>query len=365
MKYRNIILYVLAIAAIGLLSTCSSNNDYDGDEPLSAYDLPIQFAVSSVDGMEVMTRSDESDTYNSSLPVGSEIGVYIYDSDGYDLSVSQPVKPSPSTTWVYQVSGSVGTDGFAPLRLTSHTKNPRFPLKEDSLSTDTEYKTNVKVFAVYPNNPDFKPSENTNNATSYDFTVNLAQDTEGNIKTSDLLASDQATYTSTDCESRLSLLMKHRMAKIKVAFTPKEGSDLTAANMPTAFDVLNVNRTVTITPTTGTIVTSTANSDKTTADAPLKGVTTESFFIPPQTVAAGTAMLKFNVLPNGEEDNFPTFLGINGCTFAPAANTTFEAGKQYLITVTVDVDFATMTGTITPWTNGGKIVYTAYEDSIM
>ena len=242
MKYSNIILYVLAIAVIGLLSTCSSNNDYDGDEPLSAYDLPIQFAASSVNGME--TRAGAADTYDTSLPVGFDIGVYIYDSDGYDLSVSQPVNPSPSTTWVYQVAGSVGTDGYAPLHLTSHTKNPRFPLKTGS---DTEYKDYVRVFAVYPNNTAFKPSGNS--ATSYKFTVENDQTSEAAVKASDLLASDVMEYNSTQCESRLSILLKHRMAKVTVAFQPKSGCDLTAANMPSEFDIYNVYRSVTITPT--------------------------------------------------------------------------------------------------------------------
>lgn len=359
MKYRNIILYVLAIAAIGLLSTCSSNNDYDGDETLSAYDLPIQFAASSVSGME--TRAGAADTYDTSLPVGFDIGVYIYDSDNIDISTKQPVDPSPSTTWVYQVAGSVGTDGYAPLHLTSHTKNPRFPLKND-----TEYKDYVRVFAVYPNNTAFTPSENENSATSYKFTVEKDQTSEAAVKASDLLASDVMQYTSTECESRLSILLKHRMAKVTVAFQPKSGCDLTAANMPSEFDIYNVYRSVTITPTaapaTGAV--SAGNDDMVLETSPMKGCITHSFFIPPQTITAGTAILKFNVLPNGEADNFPTFLGINGCTFAPATNTAFEAGKQYLITVTVDVDFITMTGTITPWTDGGKIVYTEYEDSI-
>lgn len=358
MKYSNIILYVLGIAAIGLLSTCSSNNDYDGDAPLSAYDLPIRFEVSSVNGME--TRAGAADTYDTSLPVNSEIGVYIYDSDNIDISTKQPVDSSPSTTWVYQVAGSVGSDGYAPLRLTSHTKNPRFPLKND-----TEYKDNVRVFAVYPNNTAFKPSGNS--ATSYKFTVENDQTTETAVKASDLLASDVVAYTAPQCESRLSILLKHRMAKVTVVFQPKTGSDLTSSNMPSTFDIYNVYRSLTITPSeapaTGAV--SGGDADMVLETSPMKGCTAHSFFIPPQTITANTPILKFNVLPNEATADFPTFLGINGCTFAPAANTTFEAGKQYLITVTVDVDFATMTGTITPWTNGGKIVYTAYEDSIM
>lgn len=358
MKYSNIILYVLAVAAIGLLSTCSSNNDYDGDEPLSTYDLPIQFAASSVTGME--TRAGAADTYDTSLPVGFDIGVYIYDSDNIDISTKQPVDPSSSTTWVYQVAGSVGTDSYAPLHLTSHTKNPRFPLKND-----TEYKDYVRVFAVYPNNTAFKPSGNS--TTSYKFTVENDQTSEAAVKASDLLASDVVAYTAPQCESRLSILLKHRMAKVTVVFQPKTGSDLTSSNMPSTFDIYNVYRSLTITPSaapaTGAV--SGGDADMVLETSPMKGCTAHSFFIPPQTITANTPILKFNVLPNEATADFPTFLGINGCTFAPDANTTFEAGKQYLITVTVDVDFATMTGTITPWTDGGKIVYTAYEDSIL
>ena len=357
-------LYVAALSQLFAVFGACSSNDEPGLQEQPAKELPIMFSASTVDG--VISRAGAADTYDTSLPVGSQIGVYIYDSDNIDISTNQPVVTDPvtSTTWVYQVTGTVNSDGYAPLRLTSHVKNPRFPTIS---STNTNYKSNVRVFAVFPNNTAFKPSLNTSN--SYTFTVNSNQRTEDNIKASDLLTSDVATYTSTDCEQRLPIVLKHRMAKVTVVFTPKAGSDLTAANMPTNFDVLNVYPSVTVTPpkaSSSVTTVSSGNGTKTSTSSPLQACTTHSFFIPPQTVAAGTTLLRFNVLGNESTAAYPTFKGIENATFiVPTGGVTFEASHQYLITVTVDVDFITMTGTITPWTNGGKLNYPLYTDSIL
>ena len=335
-RHRTFTYLLMAAASLCLVGACSSDSDAEPTQPTTSLpELPITFAASSVNGV---TRAGAADTYDTSLPVGSDIGVYIYDSDGIDISTKQPVDPSSSTTWVYQVTGTPDASGYAALRLTSHVKSPRFPTTGTG---ENPYKDWVKVFGVFPNNTAFMPSGNAGNATSYDFTVNIDQTTEANVKASDLLTTDIAQYTSTQCESRLSLLLKHRMAKVTVVFQPKSGSDLTAANMPTEFDVLNVLRTVTVTPTTGAI--SAATGDKTTEAEPLKACTTHSFFLPPQTLTADDQLLKFNIKPTNN------FKGMTGCGYTPAAAVTIEANKQYLITVTVDVDFITTTGTIETW----------------
>ena len=350
-RHRTFTYLLMAAASLCLVGACSSDSGSEPAVTTSLTELPLMFATSSVDGV---TRAGAADTYDTSLPVGSNIGVYIYDTDGEDLSVHQPVDPSDSKTWVYEVTGSPDASGYAALRLTSHVKSPRFPTRTEGNAT--VYKDYVKVFALFPNNTDFMPSGNTG-GDNYNFSVNIDQTTEVNVKASDLLSTDITQYTSEQCESRLSLLLKHRMAKVTVVFQPKSGSDLTAANMPTEFDVLNVLRTVTVTPKTGDV--SAGTGDKTTADDPLKACTTHSFFLPPQTLTAGDQLLKFNIKPT---DNFK---GMNDCGYTPAAAVTIEANKQYLITVTVDVDFITTTGTITTWTDGGKIEYPEYTDSIL
>ena len=365
---HNTITGFIFVATISQLLTifiaCSSNDEPGVQAQQPANELPIMFSAYAVDG--VTTRTGAADAYDTSLPVGSEIGVYIYDSDNIDISTKQPVitNPETSTTWVYQVTGTVNSDGYSPLRLTSHVKNPRFPTISP---TNNTYKTNVRVFATFPNNESFKPSLNTNSY--YTFTVNNNQRTEDNVKASDLLTSDVAIYTSAQCEQRLPIVLKHRMAKVTVVFTPKAGSDLTAANMPTNFEVINVYSSVTVTPpkeSSSVTTVSSGNGTKTSTTSPLQACTTHSFFIPPQTVAEGTTLLKFNVLGNESTSTYPTFKGINGATFVvPTGGVNFEANHQYLITVTVDVDFATMTGTITPWANGGKLNYPEYTDSIL
>mgnify|MGYP002622573814 CR=1 FL=1 len=333
MKHRTFAYLLMAAASLCLVSACSSGSDAEPTQTTASLpELPIQFAASSVNGV---TRAGAADTYDTSLPEGSDIGVYIYDSDGIDISTKQPVDPSDSKTWVYEVTGSPDASDYAALRLTSHVKSPRFPLKNSS-----DYKDHVKVFAVFPNNPDFMPSGNTG-GDSYNFSVAIDQTDADNVKASDLMAADIAQYTSTQCESRLNILLKHRMAKVTVVFQPKVGSDLTEDNMPTNFDVLKVYRTLTVTPTTGAISEGTA--DQTTEANPLTACTTTSFFLPPQTLSKDNTLLKFNILAT---DNFK---GINGCTFTPADDVPLQAGHQYLITVTVDVDFVTTTGTIEQW----------------
>ena len=320
----------ITATAVGLLMGCSYDETIS--ENLQS-DLPIMFSSAEV-GTELLTRTDASDTYNSALPANSNIGVYIYDSDGIDISVPQST-PSTSTTWVYKTVGAAdATTHKSTLQLISHTRNPRYP----TISGTSTYKDHVKIFAVFPNNTDVTPS-----TASYTFSVAADQRVPENIIASDLMTSDIAQYTATQCEEVLDLELRHRMAKLHVTLTPKSGSDLTADNIPTNFDVLNVYRTLTITLATGTI--SSGNADITTTSAPMLCSTEQSFFIPPQTISASTDLLRFNLLPSGE------FLGINGVTFRPASNVTFEAGKVYNINVTVDVDFATMTGTITEWTN--------------
>lgn len=318
------------------------DNDSDG--------VSIMFSSAAVSEIG-RTRADASDTYNTTLPGGSDIGVFIYDCD------DQPVKGAGSSDgdkiWVYQTVGTAdATTLISSLQLTSHYKNPQYPTVSGDPNT---YKTSVKVFAVFP-----CPASSVDlTTTSYTFSVALDQTVADNIIASDLLATEQKTYNQPHCQDNtLQLDLKHRMAKVLVTLTPKTGSDLTAANIPEAFDVLNVVRSVTIRPKAGTITTNTSEA-KTSELSPLKGLTTQAFFLPPQSLTADTELLKFNILASGN------FKGINGATFkVPTGGVTFEAGKVYHINVTVDVDFVTMTGTITPWIPE-TISYTEYTDSIL
>lgn len=344
---NDILTSTLAAMLLWIVAGCTED---DAASHLSAQqeERDIVFSTATIGG-GFMTRSDAADTYNDALTASQDIGVYIYGyetegaSTGYDISQYQPAESTASETWVYQTVGDAVTvsggkeSNLILLTTANHTKAPRFPRKVSDANSDMHH---VDVFAVFPNNTSFVPS-----GTSYTFTVDLDQTDEEKIKAADLLTNDKVSYTKAACEGQsLQLQLKHRMAKLHVTFVPKAGSDLTAANMPTDFKVLGVRRSVIVNPMAGTVVRDDTQA-ATTDGAPMLATASQSFFIPPQTINAGAAFLKFDIKANADGK----FKGIAGCSFAPTLAVNFEAGKRYELTVTVDVDFVGVTGTITSW----------------
>lgn len=337
-RYNNILPLSLTATILWLSAACT-NDDTSGKSVENQKEVSIMFSTAAV-GKPVITRSDASDTHNDALTAGQNIGVYIYGyegSTGYDISQYQPSAGTTSKTWVYQTVGDAvtvtGGTKESNLVLTSHATAPKFPSKVSG-NGDMD---RVEIFAIYPNNPDVTPS-----TTSYKLTVDLDQTDTDKIKAADLMTNDKTSYNKDDCDGKnLKLKLKHRMAKLHVTFVPKTGSDLTSANMPTIFKVIGVRRTVTINPKAGTVVRDDTQA-ATTESTPLLGSASQSFFLPPQPLAAST-LLKFDIKGSA------LFKGIANCTFAPSSAVTLEAGKSYEITVTVDVDYATATGTITSW----------------
>ena len=335
-------IYTVIVAMSWLALGCNT----DHESTTLQRDVELHFTAASV--IDGTTRADAGDTYNDALTSGSNIGVYIYGYVGstrYDISTLQPAENTLSTTWVYSTVGSAvtvtennQTFKISNLLLTSHDKAPKYPQKPGTGNGDMD---NVKVFAVFPNNPSFKPSGNSTEY--YDFTAELDQRTESNIIASDLMTNDITTYTKEQTEHvSLRLNLQHRMAKVHVNFIPKAGGDLTAENMPTTFKVMGVYRSLRITPVSGTVALNTTVA-QTTVEAPLLGTTGQSFFVAPQQISSATPWLKFDIRGSGQ------FKGITGCTFTPSSAVTLEAGKCYQVNVTVDIDFASVTGTITTW----------------
>lgn len=321
----------------------------------------IQIDGVGVAPLSAVTR-DASDAYNASLPEGKDIAVYMYDNGTTDFSTQKEKTDASYVTWVYQTASAPyaisGGRYQSSLSLVSHKKSPDFPKKSGS---NSELVDKVTLFAMFPYDVALTPDK-----TNYTFTVPLSQTAtqadQAAITAADLMTTDGLiTYTKEQCDNKdqINLVLQHRMAKLRVAFTPKTGSDLTAGNMPTKFDVIGVQRQVTLNPKAGTVTTSTAAADRTTEAAALKGVTSQAFFLPPQPLTAGATLLKFNILGS---DNFR---GITGATFkVPTGGVNLQAGHEYRINVTVDVDHITMTGTITPWGAGGEIKYENYTDSV-
>ena len=348
---------ICALLGAGLWLTLGCTADHETEVP--RHDVELHFTAATVG--KAVTRSDAGDFYNDALPSGSDIGVYIYgydnegDATGHDLSTLQPTASTPSKTWVYATSGSAITVNgnnetykVSNLVLTSHNKAPTYPEKTTGSGSGVMH--HVNIFAVFPNNTAFKPSENDNDAVSYDFTALLDQTSADNIKASDLLTTNGlATYTKEQTENvSLRLTLEHQMAKVHVTFVPKTGSDLTVNNMPTSFKVNGVYRKLQVSPVAGTVTLATSGDDgaKTTTTNPLLATTGQSFFIPPQVVTLGDNewWLQFDIRGSGQ------FKGLKDCTFRPSGGTvTLVAGHSYEVTVTVDVDFASVTGTITTW----------------
>lgn len=288
-----------------------------------------------------LTRAYYADTYNTELPSGKKIDVFIYDSEGTDISIKQSTSGSTAHPWVYQTVGAANAGksslSLVPADMNNYGIVPKYPTDNNSHPYP-----NIKLFAVYPHLLG-------SSASGYTFTVSDNQTDEDpengkNILSGDLMATTFATYTEADCDNTIDLTMTHKMAKIHVTFSPD--GDLKAANMPTTFKVLNIYRTLSISPSTGIV--SEGNADLTTADAPLNASTTQAFFIPPQTFTPAATptdkpLLTFDILPSGN------FTGITGCAFYPSSAVQFKANTSYEIVVTVDVDHVTATATITAW----------------
>ena len=367
MTIRHYITYpALTALMLSLCTACSSDRQ---PSALPADDSPeLHFTAATVTGTTAApTRADAADDYADALPAGSRIGVFIYGYKGaesWDISTIQPSNNTTSETWVYQTVGnpvSLSTgkkqSNLTLATMAYHTAAPTYP-KQPSDNADCD---NVQIFATFPNPTTAAPAVAaavTPSTESYTFTALLDQRTAANVKASDLMTNDIATYTKAQTDRvSLQLALKHRMARVHVTFVPKAGSDLTAANMPQTYDVIGVYRSVTVNPKAGTVVRNELVA-KTTAEDPLKASVDHSFFIAPQDYPAGT-LLKFNIRGSGN------FRGIEGLTFATSGTVSFEAGKSYEVAVTIDVDHATTTGTITPWTDGGAMTYEEYTDSIL
>ena len=335
--------FLVLLAMHGLFTACSKD---DADLDKDGSGKPIMLSAAGIaSDFGRLTRTIYADTYNTELPSGKKIDVFIYASDNTDISIKQSATGETSHPWVYQTVGAANAGksslSLVPADMADYSLVPKYPTDNNSLPYSS-----IKLFAVYPHLSGASASG------SYNFTVNSNQtgkDSEDNddpesILSGDLMATTLTTYTEEQCENAIDLTMSHQMAKIHVSFVPS--GDLTAANMPTSFKVLNVYRTISITPLTGTI--SLVNTDPTTSTDPLIASTQQAFFIPPQTFTPAATptekpLLTFDILPSGN------FKGITGCAFYPSSEVQFQANTRYELVVTVDVDHVTVTATIIPW----------------
>ena len=336
-----------------LFVACSADDSSDTDKA----DGPVLHFTASVKENILSENASTrawADAYNSSLPASTSVYVFLYgykgdgsaDDTGIDLSASQY---SSTRKWIYETVGSVDlSSGKSLLKQISPIADelpasqtdrepddalPKFPA---SLTQSTAY---VDVFGLFlpPGSITSPAIENITPATgSFIFSVPADQTTEANVRACDLLTNDVAATFRSGAAS-INLEMKHRMAKVLVEFNASE--DLNDDNLPNnTYLVENVQTSRTVTLKTGEI----SNSG---APATITAKIGEPFFLPPQTIAAGTELLKFNLRNVGGGD-----VGIKNVTFKPSSDLTFNEGVFYILSLNVGIRYITLTTTIKDWT---------------
>ena len=170
----------------------------------------------------------------------------------------------------------------------------------------------------------------------FTFTAPADQTSQAAVVSADLLT-NEVTSTMKTAAAAINLDMRHRMCKVLVQFNATE--DLTEENLPNnTYQMVNVQRELTGTIKTG-VVQTTGSTGTVTA---LLG---QPFFIPPQTIAAGTELLKFNLRNIGG-----TGTGIKNVVFKPTSAFEFREGTYYVLNINVGVRYITLTTTIKDWT---------------
>lgn len=326
--------HILAIAALLALWACSSDSDSwpkDSNEC-----TPILFSSVSIDKNSVKTRTMAADTHNKGLDKGAEINVFIYNENGNPVkNGDEDSSPLATLPLVYKTTDDANPE-TAQSALTPKESNtsPAYPNGENN---------NAYIFAFYPTTAT-KVSDD-----EYTFSASTDQRVADNIIQSDLLATDLIIQPRAGGKA-IDLPMSHRMAKIIVKFNPT--GSLTEENMPTEFQVINVQKDITIRPKT-TATSGSASITTSGAATTIIANSSEAFLIPPQTIS--NAFLKFTIKGKAS-DKFDDIIDV---TFTPTQSLTLEANNVYEITVSVNVNYVTVTAAITPW-NHEDITFDKY-----
>ena len=184
---------------------------------------------------------------------------------------------------------------------------PYFPVTADG---------QVTIRASYPSNP---------TAATTAVTVLADQTSDDNYKAGELLYAE-GTYTRTTGTTPIALTFHHRMAKIIVNLTSRNGSP----NLPATVKLLGFKPTATLTKSTGAVATS---GDATNITMSKNGAA----MVPPQTIAANTAIFEVQT-DQGDIAQYksPTAL-------------VFTADYVYTYDVQVDMRTITVTSSIQQW----------------
>ena len=347
------IVNIFLAMALLIMSACSADDEvtpYKQDTGKGSQKIRFTASVSSpVQNAWASTRS-WADSYNDRLPINSMVQIWLYaydDSNPQGIDVANYMynmrkdegdrSETWTTVWFYLTQSEVDeASGRSSLAQSSPSANDfgfsdpedALPVFPSSLGNDG-YVDAIAVFLPEGNNDIW---ENGNLV----FTASADQTTEAAVVSSDLLTNAVSSTMKSDA-SAINLDMRHRMCKVLVQFNPTE--DLTQDNMPNnTYLMEHVKTQLTVNLKTGS-VTTTGSTGTVTAKLD------EPFFIAPQTIPAGTELLKFN-LRNVDG----TASGIKNVTLVTTTDLEFREGTYYVLTVNVGVRYITLTTTIRGWT---------------
>ena len=346
MMNRNII-NILWVLLILQMTACSADEEQksgiaNGKDRIIRFTASVSAPVYSDKGF---TRA-WADEYNDRLPINATVFVYLYaydDAESAAVNVATNQFGSGYSGFIYQTQSEVdAASGRSPLAQTYPTASetssgdpedalPKFPA---SLSNDG-YVEAVAIFLPEDANASMSGETLT-------FTAPADQTTQANVIKADLLT-NEVSSTSKTSTAAINLDMRHRMCKVLVQFTPTEG--LTQENMPNStYLVENVKTELSVSLPSGSVTTTGSTGN-------VNAMVGEPFFIAPQTIAAGTELLKFNLRNIGG-----TATGIKNVTLKPTTNLEFREGVYYVLNVSVGVRYINLTTTIKDWT-GETIIF--------
>ena len=346
MMNRNIINILWALLILQM-TACSADEEQksgiaNGKDRIIRFTASVSAPVYSKEGF---TRA-WADEYNDRLPINATVFVYLYaynDAESTALNVATDQFGNSITGFTYATQSEVDVaSGRSPLAQTYPTVSdissndpedalPKFPA---SLSNDG-YVEAVAIFL-----PEYANANMSGETLT--FTAPADQTTQANVIKADLLT-NEVSSTSKTSTAAINLDMRHRMCKVLVQFTPTEG--LTLENMPNfTYLVENVKTELSVSLPSGTVTTTGSTGN-------VNAMVGEPFFIAPQTIAAGTELLKFNLRNIGGTET-----GIKNVTLKPTTNLEFREGVYYVLNVSVGVRYINLTTTIKDWT-GETIIF--------
>lgn len=282
-------IHIALLLAVPLLMACSS------DEGSSAMEKqPILLTGSIADATQSETRA-ATDLYNT-FDGGEAIDVSIY--KGTTVNANNIIVKENN---VYTIAATTGVMSY------SSGLEPYFPMTANG---------QVTIRASYPSNP---------TEATVSVTVLADQTTDNAYKAGELLwASKNATRTTGT--TPVDLTFHHRMAKIIVNLTSRNGSP----NLPATVKLLSFKPTATLTKATGAVATS---GDAINITMSKNGAA----MVPPQTIAANTPIFEVQT-DQGDIAQYksPTAL-------------VFKSDYVYTYNVQVDMRQITVTSTISTW----------------